>query len=219
MTPTHDPSHPSVLDRLREGNTRFVEGTANRFAAEEAEHRRQLADGQAPDAVVLTCADSRVPPTLIFDQGLGDLFVIRVAGNVVSPEELGSVEFAVGQLGSRLVVVLGHTACGAVTAAVDLLSRPDADISANLRSITDRIRPAAERAVAQIRGADAAVSDPLDDDVRAKVVDAAIRLNIEHTAQELRRGSPLLDALCASGELEIVGAAYNLRTGTVEVLD
>ncbi len=218
MTPSSDPLHQSVLDRLRDGNRRFMEGTANRFAAEEAEHRRRLADGQSPDTVVLTCADSRVPPTLIFDQGLGDLFVIRVAGNVVSPEQLGSVEFAVDQLGSRLVVVLGHTGCGAVTAAVDLLSRPDTPLSDNLRSITDRIEPAAARAVARIVG-DASTHAPLEDDVRSQVIEEAIRLNVHQAAADLRRGSALIDGLVQSGELAIVSAEYCLHNGAVELLD
>lgn len=219
MTRSIDPSPRPVLDRLREGNLRFAEGTANRFAEEEADHRRRLAAGQAPETVVLTCSDSRVPPTLIFDQGLGDLFVIRVAGNVVSPEQLGSVEFAVDQLGSRLIIVLGHTDCGAVTAAVDLLSRPEADLSDNLRSITDRIRPAAERAVARIVGEGASTTDPLEGDARSRVVEEAIRLNVANAAAELRRGSKIVDDLCGSGDLEIIGAEYCLQTGTVEILD
>ena len=218
MNPPTASSHQEILDRLREGNRRFAEGTANRFAAEEAELRRQLAQGQAPDAVILTCADSRVPPTLVFDQGLGDLFIIRVAGNVVSPEELGSVEFAVDQLGCRIVMVMGHTRCGAVSAAVDLLGQSDAGLSPNLRSITDRIRPAAEGALAEVLGPDALQTDALDGETRDRVIAAAIRQNVRMAAQALRDGSPLLDELAASGALAILGAEYCLESGTVEVL-
>lgn len=214
-----DAARQEVLDRLRDGNRRFAGGTANRFAAEEAEHRRRLADGQAPDAVILTCADSRVPPTLIFDQGLGDLFVIRVAGHVVSPSQLGSVEFAVHSLGSRVVVVLGHTNCGAVSAAVDLLENPDVEMSDNLRSITDAILPAAQEAMAREMGNGKRTDGPLDAEARSRVIEAAIRLNVKHAAAQLRSGSRLLDELAARGELTIVGAEYCLASGTVELLD
>lgn len=207
-----------TLDRLRDGNERFASGEANRFAAEEAELRRQLADGQAPDAVILTCADSRVPPTLVFDSGLGDLFVVRVAGNIVTPEQLGSIEFAVGSLGTRLVVVLGHTRCGAVTAAYDVLANGGEGLSPNLASLTDRIVPAVERALADHVGPDATLAN-ITDEQRASVVELAIRRNVEKSVAELRTGSELLDRLAESGELTIVGAEYCLETGRVEFFD
>lgn len=229
-----------MLERLREGNRRFTEGSGRRFAQEELERRERLAAGQAPDAVVLTCADSRVAPTLVFDQGLGDLFVIRVAGNVVTPELLGSVEFAVDTLGTRLVVALGHTGCGAVTAAVDALGEDEPDLSPNLRSIVDRILPAAEAAVLELLGRREG-DDPTEHDLsgelpgdraelgrravgltdaeRQRVVGRAIRLNVTRAVRDLRSGSKLLDRLAGAGELTIVGAEYSLEKGTVELLD
>lgn len=220
MATSETTDHQEILARLDDGNRRFAEGSANRFAEEEAEHRRRLARGQAPDVVVLTCADSRVPPTLIFDQGLGDLFVIRVAGNVVTPEVLGSVEFAVDQLGSRVVVVLGHTGCGAVTATVDLLTRPELELSANLLSITNRIRPAAQKALTEEMGSGSVPeSDHLDEERRGRIIEAAIRHNVATAAADLRAGSTLLDDLAASGALSIVGAEYCLESGVVELLD
>lgn len=228
-----------VFERLREGNRRFAEGTGRRFAEEDLERRERLAAGQAPDAVVLTCADSRVAPTLVFDQGLGDLFVIRVAGNVVTPELLGSVEFAVDNLGTRLVVVLGHTGCGAVTAAVDALGEDEPDLSPNLRSIVDRILPAAERAMLELldrRDEDDLTEHDLTGELpgdraelgrravgltegeRQRVVDRAVRLNVVSAVRDLRSGSELLDRLAGAGQLAIVGAEYSLESGTVERL-
>ncbi|MDX1390169.1 MAG: carbonic anhydrase, partial [Acidobacteriota bacterium] len=139
-----------ALERLREGNQRFVEGTGNRFAAEEAERRRELVSGQRPPSIVLSCSDSRVAPAIVFDQGLGDLFVIRVAGNVVAPELLGSVEYAANVLGASLVVVMGHTGCGAVAATVDAIRAPSQNPSPNLRSLVDKIRPAVEAAMSEV---------------------------------------------------------------------
>lgn len=208
----------AVIERLRDGNRRFVEGAASRFAREELEHRRRLAAGQSPDAVILTCADSRVPPTLVFDQGLGNLFVLRVAGNVVTPEQLGSVEFAVDSLGTRVVVVLGHTGCGAVTAAVDLLGDDAPELSPNLRSIVDRIRPAAQAAAVEVLG-EGTTLEALSEERRAEVVDRAVRLNVAGAVNDLRAGSSLLDGLAEAGELTILGAEYDLESGRVELLD
>jgi carbonic anhydrase len=230
-------TNQGVIDRLTEGNRRFVEGNGSRLTREELEHRARLAAGQAPDAVILTCADSRVPPALVFDQGLGDLFVIRVAGNVVTPELLGSVEFAVANLGTPVVMVLGHTGCGAVTAAVDALADNGAGLSTNLRSIIDRIRPAAEEAVREVLGR-SPDGHPLGDDAgpagesarrgaegigltedeRERVVGRAVRLNVRSAVRDLRAGSELLDDLADSGELTIVGAEYSLKSGRVELL-
>jgi carbonic anhydrase len=133
-----------ALERLRAGNARFVAGVRDPEALAHEARRSELVSGQEPFAIVLGCSDSRVPAEIIFDQGLGDLFVIRVAGNVVAPSLLGSVEFAADRFGTRLVVVLGHSSCGAVTATADELERPSESRSPNLRSIVDRIRPAVE---------------------------------------------------------------------------
>lgn len=208
------------LERLRDGNRRFVAGNAKRFAADEADQRRELAEGQAPDAVILTCSDSRVPPTLVFDQGLGDLFVIRVAGNVVTPEQLGSIEFAVEKLGSRLVIVLGHTRCGAVTATLDEVLEPSPGLSPNLRALTDRIRPSVESALAAV-AEERGDAEPvrLSEDERASVVRDAIRRNVVAAARAIREGSEMLDRLARKQELTILGAKYRLEDGSVEFLD
>lgn len=236
MTSPLEQPYERALRRLREGNRRFAAGKAKRFGEEELELRQELASGQAPDAVVLTCADSRVPPSLIFDHGLGDLFVVRVAGNVVTPEVLGSVEFAVESLRTPLVLVLGHTGCGAVTATVDLLGRTDPGISSNLRSITERIRPVAEKAVLEVvhernraegtgerddptgKQAAAALGEvDLSEDERADVLGRAVRLNVEAAVDDLRTGSSLLERLAEAGELTIVGGEYSLESGRVEL--
>jgi len=204
-----------VLARLREGNRRFASGDANRFSVEEAEHRRHLADGQYPSAVVLACADSRVPPTLVFDQGLGELFITRVAGNVVTPEQIGSVEFAASQLGTRLVVVLGHSRCGAVEATLDEMTRPNPQLSPNIRAITDLIRPAVER-VAKDPTPHALAS--LDASERTDLLERSVRANVMKAVDDLLAGSELLQGLQSSGELTVVAAEYCLETGAVDFL-
>jgi carbonic anhydrase len=170
-------------------------------------HWSRLGESQEPFAVVLGCSDSRVPPEIVFDQGLGDLFVIRVAGNIVAPSQVGSVEFAAERLGTRLVVVLGHTRCGAVTATLEALRDSTGAMSPNLRSITDRIRPAVEPT---LRGQWA-------DDFDA-AVDRAVRSNVRASVHRLRQGSAVLDDLAGSGELIVMGAEYSLDTGVVVFL-
>ena len=133
-----------ALERLQEGNRRFVAGRPGLGAAADEARRNELVEGQAPFAAILGCSDSRVPAEIVFDQGLGDLFVIRVAGNIVAPSLVGSVEFAADKLGTRLVVVMGHSGCGAVQATLDELERPSENRSPNLRSIVERIRPSIE---------------------------------------------------------------------------
>src|SRR5512139_309291 len=133
-----------AFERLRDGNRRFVSANSGRDSGADQTRRRELTTGQAPFAIVLGCSDSRVPAELVFDQGLGDLFVIRVAGNIVAPSQIGSVEFAATRFGTRLVVVLGHSSCGAATATIEELRRPSASQSRNLRSIVNRVRPAVE---------------------------------------------------------------------------
>lgn len=167
-------------------------------------NRAELVAGQSPFAIVLACSDSRVPVELIFDQGLGDLFVIRVAGNVVAPSQVGSVEFAAAQLGTRLVVVLGHSNCGAVDAALGELRRQEEQRSPNLRAIVDRIRPAIEPLL------EADADTPLHD---------AVIANVFRSVDRLQHGSTIVENLVASGDLTIIGAEYSIETGIVSFLE
>jgi carbonic anhydrase len=196
-----------ALSRLREGNRRFVDNQSTAHSSDLA-HRVSLVSGQEPAAIVLGCSDSRVPAELVFDQGFGDLFVIRVAGNVVAPSQIGSVEFAAARFGTPLVVVVGHSQCGAVTATVeDLLGRATTD-SWNLRSIVDRVRPSVEPLLA-IHGPD----DP------AALMRAAVRANVHASVEQLRHGSSLLERLIQEDRLLIVGAEYSLESGVVTFFD
>jgi carbonic anhydrase len=197
---------PAALARLIEGNRRFA-GPAP--AAAPRSHRADLAAGQDPFAIVLGCSDSRVPAELVFDQGFGDLFVIRVAGNIVAPSQVGSVEFAAARFGTRLVLVLGHTQCGAITAALEELEGRASEESRNLRSIVDRVRPAVEGALA--------AAGPAPD--REALVHAAVRANVRTAVDHLRHGSPLLEQLVREDGLLVVGAEYSLETGVVDVFD
>jgi carbonic anhydrase len=199
---------PAALARLREGNRRFAAGAGGGAIARAGERRAELLAGQEPFAIVLGCSDSRVPAELVFDQGLGDLFVIRVAGNVVAPSQIGSVEFAAAQFGTRLVVVLGHTRCGAVLATLEELRRPGETRSRHLRSIVDRVRPAVEPLLAT----------GLRDDPEA-LLRQAVRANIRAAASHLRHGSELLEQLITRDGLRVVGAEYALETGEVDFFD
>ena len=193
-----------ALKRLRKGNWRFVNGK-NDIARSIGEARRaELIDGQKPFAVVLACSDSRVPVELIFDQGLGELFVIRVAGNIVAPSQIGSIEYAAARLGVRLVVVLGHSNCGAVEAALQALTEKQDIASPHLRSIVDSIRPAIEPLIGE------------SEDVTLR---KAVLANVRQSAEQLRRGSQLLEQLIESGDLTVVGAKYSIETGEVRFLD
>jgi len=194
-----------ALDRLREGNRRFA--SASRAGVSGHKRPADIADEQAPFAIILGCSDSRVPAEIVFDQGLGDLFVIRVAGNIVAPSQIGSVEFAATNFGTRLVVVLGHTRCGAVLAAVEQLQMPRDSRSRNLRSIVDFVRPSVERCIEA--GADE------DHDA---LVERAVRANIRSSVDHLRHGSEILEELIESEGLRIVGAEYCLQSGLVEFL-
>jgi carbonic anhydrase len=197
-----------ALERLREGNRRFVSGVRSLDTLMSGTRRDQLVTGQEPFAVILGCSDSRVPVELIFDQGLGDLFVIRVAGNVVAPSQIGSVEFATERFGTRLVVVLGHTWCGAVQATLEELQRPSQNQSRNLRSIVDRIRPA--------------VQGLLETDIRndpEALACHAVRANVRVSANQLRHGSEILEQLAQSDGLLVLGAEYSLETGVVDFFD
>jgi len=197
-----------ALERLREGNRRFVSELRGRDTLTTATRRRELAAGQEPFAIILGCSDSRVPAEIVFDQGLGDLFVIRVAGNIVAPSQVGSVEFAAGRFGTRLVLVLGHSRCGAILATLEQLGRPSEDQSQNLRSIVDRIRPSVEPL---LRTDLAHHPDAL--------VRQAVRANIRVSVNRLRHGSELLEQLIQKDGLLVVGAEYSLDTGIVDVFD
>jgi carbonic anhydrase len=202
MLPAHD-----ALERLREGNRRFVTGELSNET--RPSHSRVAASaGQAPFAIILGCSDSRVPAEIVFGQGLGDLFVIRVAGNIVAPSQVGSVEFAAASFGTRLVVVLGHTGCGAVLATLDELQQPAEDQSPNLRSIVDRVRPSVE----------GLLRTELRHD-REALVQQATRANIGVSVDHLRHGSEILEGLIRNEGLRVVGAEYSLETGIVEFLD
>jgi carbonic anhydrase len=206
-TEQSQPTAAECLRRLRAGNARFVQGAPDR--APLGWHPG-IVDGQRPFAAILGCSDSRAPAELVFDQGLGDLFVIRVAGNVVAPSGIGSVEFAVSRFGTPLVVVMGHTLCGAVSATVQALEQGDSPESKNLRSITDRIAPHVEGLV---RLAQRQATD------RGLLLREAGRANILASTAQLRHGSPLLEQLVTSGELLVVAAEYELESGRVEFLD
>src|SRR5215208_5628461 len=196
-----------ALERLREGNRRFASGTPNDALATTS-RRRELVSGQAPFAIILGCADSRVPAEIVFDQGLGDLFVIRVAGNIVAPSQVGSVEFAASRFGTRLVVVLGHSQCGAILATIEELQRPAENQSRNLRSIVDRVRPSVE----------GLLKTELRHDLDA-LVPQAVRSNVRYSVDHLRHGSEVLEQLIRSDGLLVIGAEYSLETGIVEFFD
>lgn len=197
-----------ALERLREGNRRFVSQTGRIDTVTTHTRRSEVAAGQNPFAIILGCSDSRVPAEIVFDQGLGDLFVIRVAGNIVAPSQVGSVEFAATRFGTRLVVILGHSQCGAVMATLEELQQAKETPSKNLRSIVDRVRPAVEPLLATelCRDTDA-------------LLEQAIRANIRSAANHLRHGSDILEELLQKNELHVVGAEYSLETGIVEFFD
>jgi carbonic anhydrase len=197
-----------ALARLRDGNRRFVANQSG--AATTANHERRVAllAGQEPFAIVLGCSDSRVPAELVFDQGFGDLFVIRVAGNIVAPSQVGSVEFAATRYGTRLVVVMGHSQCGAVSATLEELLGGETAQSRNLRSIVDRVRPSLQTLLS---GRD--VVDP------GALMSEAVRANVRASVDHLRHGSELLEQLIRRDELLILGAEYSLESGIVTFFD
>ncbi len=198
----------AALRRLIEGNARFVNDRRTPHAQAGQARRDEVADGQEPFAIILGCSDSRVPAEIVFDQGLGDLFVIRVAGNIVAPSLVGSVEFAAARCGTRLVVVLGHTRCGAIEATLEELASPSAAHSPNLRSIVDRVRPSIEPLLAtELR------------DTPDALARHAVRANIRASANHLRHGSAILEQLIAEEGLRVVGAEYSLETGLVDFFD
>ena len=197
-----------ALQRLKDGNRRFVERVRNHEASLGASPRIQLTQEQKPLAIILGCSDSRVPAEIVFDQGLGELFVIRVAGNIVAPSLIGSVEFAAEQFGTRLVVVLGHSRCGAIQATLEQLRRPAENQSPNIRSIVDRVRPSVEGLLkTELRH---------DEDA---LVRQAVRANVGVSVSHLRYGSDVLERLIQNDGLTVVGAEYSLETGEVEFFD
>lgn len=197
-----------ALERLREGNHRFVANDQGPGALTDDSRRNALVAGQEPFAIILGCSDSRVPAEIVFDQGLGDLFVIRVAGNIVAPSQIGSVEFAADKFGTRLVMVLGHSLCGAIISTIEELKRPTNTRSPNLHAIVDRIRPSVEALM------ETEVRQNPDELVRR-----AVRANIRASANQLRHGSQILERLIRNDGLLIVGAEYSLETGEVDFFD
>ena len=196
------------VERLRAGNARFVAQSRGAGGAPEGSRRLVPSHEQQPFAIILGCSDSRVPAEIVFDQGLGDLFVIRVAGNIVAPSQVGSVEFAAARFGTRLVVVLGHSQCGAVLATLEDLRRPGEPQSRNLRAIVDRVRPSVAGLIED--------GPSLEPDV---LVRRAVRANIRASANHLRHGSELLEQLIAEDGLLVVGAEYSLESGEVDFFD
>ena len=196
-----------ALHRLQEGNQRFM-NDVRKVDASFSMRRAALVDRQFPFAIVLGCSDSRVPAELVFDQGVGDLFVIRVAGNIVAPSQVGSVEFAAIRFKTRLVVVLGHSQCGAILATLEELRQPATSQSLNLRSIVERVRPSVEPLL----------ESPLARDETA-LIDHAVRANVRASASHLRHGSSILESLIANEGLRVVGAEYSLETGEVDFFD
>ncbi|MEO8448648.1 MAG: carbonic anhydrase [Gemmatimonadota bacterium] len=197
-----------ALARLRDGNRRFVANQARTTPLANQSRRAALIAGQEPFAIILGCSDSRVPAELVFDQGFGDLFVIRVAGNIVAPSQVGSVEFAAARFETRLVVVMGHSQCGVVTAALEELMGQPTNQSRNLRSIVDRVRPSVETLLAGMPAGDV---DAL--------IGSAVRANVRASADHLRHGSELIEQLIHDEGLLVVGAEYSLETGVVDFFD
>ncbi len=201
-------SASEAFERLREGNIRFAANVRGADSLLTHNRRAELASGQEPFAIILGCSDSRVPAEIVFDQGLGDLFVIRVAGNIVAPSLVGSVEFAAARFGTRLVIVLGHSQCGAILATLEELQRSTESQSANIRAIIDRVRPSVEGLLAtDVRH---------DPDALTR---QAVRANVRASANHLRHGSQLLEQLIRDDGLLVVGAEYSLETGVVEFFD
>ncbi len=197
-----------TLQRLREGNERYVNNVISLDSLISHARRADFASGQHPSAIVLGCSDSRAPVELIFDQGVGDLFVVRVAGNIAAPSQVGSVEFAAAHFGCRLIVVLGHSHCGAIAAALEEERHPSHNQSQNLRSIVDHVRHAIK---------DELKACPLADE--EELIERAVRANVRASTNHLRHGSLVLERLTHEEGLAIVGAEYSLQTGVVDFFD
>ncbi len=201
-------STEQALTRLKEGNSRFINNQTNQQASQYSTDRQGLVEGQAPFAIILGCADSRVPPELIFDQGLGDLFVIRVAGNVADTAVIGSIEYAAEHLGTPLLVVLGHESCGAVKASIGEINQPSGALSPDLTAVVEMIS----------EGIRPLIQNPSTNDEKS-LEDSAIKQNVRHGISQLKEKSTLLNSYSESGKIKIVGAKYMLQSGKVEFLD
>ena len=201
-------SAADALERLREGNRRFASDEVSKDTLASREHHVGAARPQHPFAIILACSDSRVPTELIFDCGIGDLFVIRVAGNIVAPSQIGSIEFAAKQFGTRLVVVLGHSNCGAIIATLQELALKESHRSPNLRAIVDRVRPAVEPVLAK--------NNDVNDE---SVINDCVRANVRASVEHLQNGSVILEQLIEAGDLQIVGAEYSIETGKIDFFD
>lgn len=201
-------SPTDALQTLREGNRRFVAAETADGPVASRTHHVDMSAGQQPVATILACSDSRVPVELVFDQGFGDLFVIRVAGNIAAPSQIGSIEYAASALGTRLVVVLGHSNCGAIVSTLEEIAGRKTQRSPNLRAIIDRVRRAIEPVVAANSGGD-----------EGALVEAAVRANIQASVERLAHGSLTLERMIDAGDLVIVGAKYSVATGAVEFFD
>lgn len=200
----------TVLADLKAGNERYIANLASTDMLKIPPP--ELVDKQKPKAIILGCSDARVPVELIFNQSLGDLFVIRVAGNIVAPSQIGSIEFAAEKFGTHLVVVLGHSNCGAVSACVDTLINPEQYYSPNLQSIVDRIRPSVYN-LHEIMTAGDKTAD------MAEFMSRAVRANVRMSVSQLKHGSRILEDLVNSGQLMIVGAEYDVTTGKVNFIE
>ena len=201
-------SAKEALQRLKDGNRRFVEDLRNADRQVNKTRRIEISVEQSPIAIILGCSDSRVPAEYVFDQGLGDLFVIRVAGNVVAPSQIASVEFAAAKFGTRLVVVLGHSQCGAILATLEEVQQPTESQSRHLHAIVDRIRPSVE----QLLQAE-------QDFTTEQLVDRAVTANVIRSKRELEHGSEIIEKRIRDDGLIVIGAEYSLDTGAVEFLD
>ena len=201
-------SADQAIERLRQGNHRYVTDDPSRVLHSESIFRRRLIQGQSPFAVILGCSDSRAPVELLFDQGPGDLFVVRVAGNIAGPDQVGSIEFAVAAFGTPLVVVLGHTYCGAINASIDLLATPTEILSPHIRSIANRILPSIKPLME--------VTPPLE---REDLVRRSVRRNVSAGVLRLRETSDVLARSIRENGLLIVGADYSLDTGVVDFFE
>ena len=197
-----------ALTLLREGNERFANDSLDPAVISSRSPRQNFIKQQRPHTIVVGCSDSRVPAEMVFDQGLGDLFVVRVAGNIIAPSQVGSVEFAAAEFGTRLVVVLGHTHCGAVGATIRNIQEPAGEHSPNIMAIVERIRP-------HILGLVESDSHTNSDDLHHQ----AMRANVRASAEHLRNGSNLLATLIETEGLRVVGAEYDVETGLVGFFD
>ncbi len=201
-------SAKEALIRLKEGNQRFVSEVSQQSEKVNQNRRHQLVEGQKPFAIILGCSDSRAPAEIVFDQGLGDLFVIRVAGNIVAPSQVGSIEFAVETYETPLVVVLGHSHCGAINATIEALENGTESTSHNLMSIVSRIKPSIETLF----------ETDLKND-KEELMKYAVRSNIRASVNQIRYSSPSIERLMLSDKLMVVGAEYSLETGEVDFFE